>query len=400
MNNFIFTDQIDLQLALVFIGVIIIISIIIYNLVRAQKSKLKQEMQAPFNSVSSPENIKTDSTQILTFPQEHQTNEILGTQRKEPSLGILVESTASNPIASEFNSMIGSDSNLPPFEIFKTNNYVSRIDPNIDCVVAFRFSLPISGAEIIECIQKLSQKDHLRIVFEGLKDAPSVTDSVNSSWELLQFNNIYRELQAGLQLANRRGPIGSEQLSEFLGLVQNLSQELYSEIDIPPLKDILNYATDLDQFAIQCDIQLGFNLTSNMLSWQCTEIQSKLLSHGFTLSREGSSFNYTVDGFLLFKAQVTSLNFLRDDLQTTRIDQIYFSFDVPLIPIELNPFIKMLEMGRLLAKELDGRLLDDNGQVLSILLTQNIQNQLKPIYQLMKERQIEPGSPSALRLFN
>jgi hypothetical protein len=216
----------------------------------------------------------------------------------------------------------------------------------------------------------------------------------------LQFNNTYQELQAGLQLANRRGPIGNEQLAEFFGLVRHLSQELEAEIDIPPLTDVLNDATDLDQFAIQCDIQLGFNLTSNMLSWQCSEIQSKLLSHGFNLSREGSSFNYMLDDVLLFKAQVGTLNFLRDDLQTMRIDQIYFSFDVPLIPIELNPFIKMLEVGQLLAKELDGRLLDDNGQALSILLTQNIENQLEPIYQLMKERQIEPGSATALRLFN
>ena len=60
----------------------------------------------------------------------------------------------------------------------------------------------------------------------------------------------------------------------------------------------------------------------------------------------------------------------------------------------------MLEVGQLLAQELDGRLLDDNGQPLSVLLTQNIQNQLTPIYQLMRERQIEPGSASALRLFN
>ena len=255
MNNFIFTDQIDLQLALVFIGVIIIISIIIYNLVRAKKSKLKQAMQASMQSGSIPENIKKDSTQILSLGQDHQTDEILGTQRKEPSLGLLAEATAPIPIGTELNSKIGLDSNSRPFEIFKTNNYVSRIDPNIDCVVAFRFSLPISGAEIIECVQKLYQKDYLRIVFEGLKDVPSVAESVHSSWELLQFNNVYRELQAGLQLANRRGPIGSEQISEFLGLVQNLSQELYSEIDIPPLKDILNDAKDLDQFAIQCDIQ-------------------------------------------------------------------------------------------------------------------------------------------------
>ena len=399
MNTFIFTDQIDLQLALVFIGVIIIISIIIYNLVRAQKSKLKKEAQASIQSAYSSEGISNDSPRNSSFSEDSLTDRNTDTQRKEPSLGILPGSSTTTSVSSELNSQTESDSNGSPLQIFKASSYVSRIDPNIDCVVAFRFSLPISGAEVIECVQKLS-KDHLRVVFEGLNEGSAMTGSVNSSWELLQFNNTYQELQAGLQLANRRGPIGNEQLAEFFGLVQHLSQELEAEIDIPPLTDVLNDATDLDQFAIQCDIQLGFNLTSNMLSWQCSEIQSKLLSHGFNLSREGSSFNYMLDDVLLFKAQVGTLNFLRDDLQTMRIDQIYFSFDVPLIPIELNPFIKMLEVGQLLAKELDGRLLDDNGQALSILLTQNIENQLEPIYQLMKERQIEPGSATALRLFN
>ncbi len=400
MNNFIFTDQIDLQLALVFIGVIIIISIIIYNLVRAQKSKLKKELQASSPIPVTSENIEEDSPQNLSYSTENRTDEISDTQRKEPFLGFLKDAKASTPVTTEINSKSEFDKDITPFEIFKTNNYVSRIDPNIDCVVAFRFSLPVNGAEIIECVQKLSKIDNLRVVFEGLPESASSTSPANSSWELVQFNNVYRELQAGLQLANRRGPVGPDNLSEFIGLVQNLSQELDAEIDIPPLNDILNDATDLDQFAIQCDIQLGFNLTSNMLSWQCSEIQSKLLSHGFILSREGSSFNYMFEDVLLFKAQVAALNFLRDDLQTMRIDQIYFSFDVPLIPIELNPFIKMLEVGQQLAKELDGRLLDDNGQPLSILLTQNIQNQLEPIYQLMRDRQIEPGSASALRLFN
>ncbi len=401
MNNFIFTNQIDLQIALVFIGVVIIISIVIYNLARAQKSKLKKELQASLQSAYSSDNIKKDSVQTSSFSEvNRRSDETLDSQRKEPSFGITQDTSEHTLALSELNSSSELDANIRPFEVFKTSSYVSRIDPNIDCVVAFRFSLPISGSEIIECVQKLSNKDNLRVVFEGLTEDSSHTSSINSSWELIQINNVYRELQAGLQLANRRGPIESEQLAEFLGLLQNLSQELDAEIDIPPLNDILNDATDLDQFAIQCDIQLGFNLTSNMLSWQCSEIQSKLLSHGFQLSREGSSFNYMLDDVLLFKAQVAALNFLRDDLQTMRVDQIYFSFDVPLIPVDLNPFIKMLEMGQLLAKELDGRLLDDNSQPLSILLTQNIQNQLQPIYQLMKDRHIEPGSASALRLFN
>ncbi len=397
-------EQIDLQLALILIGVIIIISIIIYNIARSNKSKSKRNQQASLVASTNANIAKTQSVNLIS--DEHVAIDAgLEQGRKEPSLGTLMPhsddldlDTLTEEIqTSALDKTSISGNSITPF---KANQYVSRIDPNIDCVVAFRFPLPVNGAEIIECIQKLSQSDDFRIAFEGLTETSSYAGSVNSSWELIQFNNLYRELQASIQLANRRGPLGAEHLAEFIGLVQNLSQELDAEIDIPPINDILNDATDLDQFAIQCDIQLGFNLTSNMLSWQCSDVQTVLLNHGFILSREGSAFNYILNDVLLFKAQAASLNFLRDDLQTARINQVYFSFDVPLIPESLNPFIKMLEVGQLLAQELDGRLLDDNGQPLSVLLTQNIQNQLTPIYQLMRERQIEPGSASALRLFN
>ncbi len=397
-------EQIDLQLALILIGVIIIISIIIYNIARSNKSKSKRNQQASLVASTNANIAKTQSVNLIS--DEYVAIDAgLEQGRKEPSLGTLMPhsddldlDTLTEEIqTSALDKTSISGNSITPF---KANQYVSRIDPNIDCVVAFRFPLPVNGAEIIECIQKLSKSDDFRIAFEGLTETSSYAGSVNSSWELIQFNNLYRELQASIQLANRRGPLGAEHLAEFIGLVQNLSQELDAEIDIPPINDILNDATDLDQFAIQCDIQLGFNLTSNMLSWQCSDVQTVLLNHGFILSREGSAFNYILNDVLLFKAQAASLNFLRDDLQTARINQVYFSFDVPLIPESLNPFIKMLEVGQLLAQELDGRLLDDNGQPLSVLLTQNIQNQLTPIYQLMRERQIEPGSASALRLFN
>jgi len=407
VSNLNLPEQIDLQLALIFIGAVIIISIVIYNLARSNKSKLKRDQQASLaTSFNSAANTPSTTQNFDVNPHDE-----LGSEsgRKEPSLGNLAtfKSPADDSATSEdgvktpaFNDAVRLVSDLIPIEPFKPTQYVSRIDPNIDCVVAFRFVLPVNGSEIIECIQKLSKNDSFRIAFEGLTETSSYTGSLNSSWELIQFNNLYRELQASIQLANRRGPLEAEQLAEFIGLVQKLSQELDAEIDIPPVNDILNDATDLDQFAIQCDIQLGFNLTSNMMSWQCTEIQNALINSGFVLSREGSSFNYMLNDVLLFKVQVANLNFLRDDLQAARVNQIYFSFDVPLISKQLDPFIKMLEVGQILAQKLDGRLLDDNGQVLSILLTQNIQNQLQPIYQLMQQRQIEPGSPSALRLFN
>ena len=103
---------------------------------------------------------------------------------------------------------------------------------------------------------------------------------------------------------------------------------------------------------------------------------------------------------ILFKAQIPGVNLLTDDLQTLRVKSVLFALDVPLVPQELNPFSKMLETSKSIAQELDGRVLDDNNQVLEINSIDMIVAQLHPIYAMMEERQIPAGSASAARLFS
>jgi FtsZ-interacting cell division protein ZipA len=60
----------------------------------------------------------------------------------------------------------------------------------------------------------------------------------------------------------------------------------------------------------------------------------------------------------------------------------------------------MYKSSAAIASELDGRVLDDNGNVLEANSIDVIIAQLEPIYALMQERQILPGSATALRLFS
>jgi hypothetical protein len=60
----------------------------------------------------------------------------------------------------------------------------------------------------------------------------------------------------------------------------------------------------------------------------------------------------------------------------------------------------MLEISKSIAQELDGKVLDDNGQNLEMSSIEIIIAQLEPIYLIMQERQIPPGSSLALRLFS
>ena len=203
-----------------------------------------------------------------------------------------------------------------------------------------------------------------------------------------------------MQLANRRGPVSKDDLAEFLGLASQLAGDVDAEIDLPPIPQVLAQAQDLDHFAIQCDIQLAFNLVPNMMSWTTKEVDTALVKMGLALSRDGLSFNYTTENYILFKAQIPGINFLTDDLQTQRVKNVIFSLDVPLVPQRLQAFTKMLEISKAIAQELDGKVLDDNSQNLEMSSIDIIVAQLEPIYLIMQERQIPPGSSLALRLFS
>jgi hypothetical protein len=280
-------------------------------------------------------------------------------------------------------------------DINPDEEYSSRMDPNIDCVVALKFSLLIPGQEVIEKMSYWPRNSTYRIACEGLCERDA-----QQAWESIQSNHDYREIQLSIQLANRRGPISKEDLAEFLGLAAQLANDIDAEIDLPPIPQVLSQAQDLDQFAVQSDIQLSFNIVPNMISWSTKDVEAVLLKSGFILARDGLFFNYILQNQILFKAQIPGINLLTDDLQTLRVKSVLFALDVPLVSQDLNPFSKMLETSKLIAQELDGRVLDDNGQVLELNSIDMIVAQLHPIYAMMDERQISAGSTSAARLFS
>jgi hypothetical protein len=247
--------------------------------------------------------------------------------------------------------------------------------------VALKFVLLIKGAEVIEKMPHWPINPQYRMACEGLFELDE-----KLAWENIDPEHYYRELHFSMQLANRRGPVSKEDLAEFLGLAAQLA----GEVD----------AQDLDDFAVQCDIQLSFSIVPNMISWSAKEVEAVLVKNGCPLSRDGLSFNHFSQNQLLFKVQIPSLNFLTDDLQTQRIKSIIFALEVPMVAEDYDAFTKMYEISSAIASELDGRMLDDNGQVLDVGSVAMIKAQLEPIYALMQERQILPASATALRLFS
>ena len=379
------TEHIDLQIALLAIGTFLIVVLLLYNFIRTQK--LKKQLMSSMAKAMVSEQLDS-STDLEADP--HQVSEV---SRVEPNF--------TEPNLIDQGSTLGLSTLATP-EHFTSDqepeaqsSYSSRMDPSIDCVVVLRFPLLVSGKEILDQMSHWPTNNAYRIATEGLYESEGT-----NVWELISDQREYREIQLSIQLANRRGPISPEELSEFLGLGAELAGEIDAEIDLPPIAQVLSQAQDLDQFAVQCDVQLGFNLVPNMISWAPKDVETALSNHGFILSRDGLFFNYVEHQLLLFKVQIPGLNFLTDDLQTFRIKSILFALDVPLVPEHVNVFSRMLEISVKLAKDLDGKVLDDNGQILELSSVNTIIAQLEPLYALMRERLIIPGSASAARLFS
>jgi len=369
------TENLDLQIALYLVGALIIFALFLTNFLRGRR--LKKQMMASLTQAVMQETLTSGGM-------------------KEPHFGQL-DSQEEKSTPQDASSTDGPHLVDAPSAEDQTqdNHYISRIDPNIDCVVALKFELLIKGAELLEKMAHWPSVPQYRIACEGLRELDE-----KFFWEQIESNHDYRELQVSMQLANRRGPVSKEDLAEFLGLAAQLASEVDAEIDLPPIQNVLSDAQDLDHFAVQCDIQLSFSVVPNMISWSTKEVETVLAKNGFLLSRDGLFFNYFSQNQLLFKAQIPGLNFLTDDLQTQRIKSIIFALDVPLVPNECNAFTKMYKSSAAIASELDGRVLDDNGNVLEANSIDVIIAQLEPIYALMQERQILPGSATALRLFS
>lgn len=382
-----FTDQLDLQIALYIIGGVIFFGLLLHNTLRNRQ--LKNRLMANLAQAAMQEAVEAPSSKEPHFGAQHLP---AGHPADNHSLSssAFVSDTL-EPSSGGFATSVQDDgSGVQPSSIS-----FSAMDPNIDCVVNLKVTLAVTGAEVIEKISQWPSRHSYRLFYEGQFESAG-----SNHWEALIADHAYRELQVSIQLANRRGPIHQEDLAEFLGLASQLAQEIDAEIDLPPMTQVLALAQDLDHFAVQCDIQLSFSVIPNMINWAPQEVDAVLVKNGCVLSRDGLSFAYSSQGQAVFKAQVPSLNFLTDDLQSQRIKNIVFALEVPLVDQDQEAFATMYDVARRVAADLDGRVLDDNGQVLESQSIGMIVAQLQPIYALMLERQIPSGSATAARLFS
>lgn len=349
----------ELQLSLGLIGFSLLLILMIYNALRIRKAEVEESRDG---------NEQSEYSDALQSSEE-----LSGEFRSEPS----------------FNSSTSSSQTII--------SSVEKIDSLIDCMIALRFSQAISGQEILLALESWPKNMPHMWLCEGLV---SGEPSESPVWQAPLQDANYIELQLAIQMANRSGPIGIVDLSDFASRAQALANTLDAEIDLPPINEILEEAKAIDSFAAQCDIQLGITIQPKSESWNLAEIKSTVSKAGFQLSRDGREYNRIMSGLNIYKLIAEQSNFLRDDLSKANISSIILLLDLPKVPQEIQAFKVMLNDAHLLAEALNGHLVDDAGRPLIDDAVVAIQAQLDQIYQSMLKHGIAAGSATASRLFS
>jgi hypothetical protein len=341
----------DLQLSLGLIGFSLLVLVMIYNAMRIRKLD-NNESKSDFIDSSEPSLSAADGA----------------LNKSEPSLG------GGANITTQAEPVLG------------------KIDPLIDCVATLHLPEPITGLEILGHLSDWPKNTQFTWLHEGLS-----TDAV---WQSITSEKSFTELQMAIQLANRSGPIGMVDLSDFVSKAQLLSNALDAELDLASHNDIIESAKSLDDFAARCDIQVSITVVPKDGLWNLMTIQNVANKAGFLLSRDGREYQRIAANTTIYKLIADQANFLRDDLSQSNIQHVTLLLSLPHVTYEIAPFQLMLDDAELLAEALNGHLVDDAGRPLVEEAITTIKGQLEEIYQAMTIQGIPAGSAAASRLYS
>ena len=221
-------------------------------------------------------------------------------------------------------------------------------------------------------------------------------------WDALSSHprNTFDQVEFGLQLADRSGALLQDHLDAFSRALYEFAAEEGGAVSCPDKQDALLLARDLDLFCMDVDVLIGLNVVSADSRPFTSEAMHGLAAEaGLTLEGDGSFHARDAFGHTLFTlANQGEDPFPRDGRGLTT-HGVTLLFDVPRVADGLTVFDRMTRLGFDLAARLEGRMVDDNGRVVSEESLNRDRARLLAFYQRMDARGIPAGGERSLRLF-
>ncbi|RJX30763.1 MAG: cell division protein [Oxalobacter sp.] len=370
----------DLQTSLIVIGVMIVGGVVCYN--KWHEFRARKHVERAFSN---------ERDDVLMKP----VGADLAAERQEPVLDAGAFSVATDdPSAGDhlvgdyFN---GASAQVASATSFTQHEEILPVDDQIDCVIPLSLETPVRGEKLLPLLQTLRHVGSKPVHYMGLTQ-PSA-QSPQPEWRAIVHGGIYTDLQAGVQLANRSGALNELEYSELIVRLRQIADEIGAEPMTPEMSQVMHSAKVLHQFVSQHDARLGLSILSNGVPWAVSTLLVALERLGFDVRPDGRFVMQDADGTVLFTLTTN------EPVTAEYTTCLTLLMDVPRIAAHQEGFGAMLSCARMLAKRLNGTIVDDGRLALPDAALEEIGQQVYAFYDEMQAAGVPAGSPRALRLF-
>jgi hypothetical protein len=273
---------------------------------------------------------------------------------------------------------------------------VARLDALIDAIVPMTLEAPITGELALQHLPPTRRAGSKPFYIEGL-------DTESGNWEALAAGHRYGELQAGVQLASRSGPLNEIEYSEFVQKVQAFADAVGAATDAPDMLEVVARARELDTLASPLDAQLAVTLRSNGVAWSVGFVQQVAGRLGLVPGAVPgrlvlASADEGAPPVLVLGMDAQAA--LSEEAQAAVVRECTLSLDVPQTPASAEPFPAWHLLSKQLADDLDATPVDDRGQPVTLHAYDAIGKDLDELYRKLEALDLAAGSPAARRLFS
>ena len=307
-----------------------------------------------------------------------------GAERVEPSLGLRAEAD-------------DAQSDLPHLRPLQRRTV--HLDALIDALVPLALDAPVSGDNLINHLPPTRRAGSKPFYIEGL-------DFETGEWDAPNPGRRYTELQAGVQMVSRSGPLNEIEYSEFVQKVQAFADAVGATPNVPDMLEVVDEARKLDAATNPLDAQLTLTLRSDSVAWSVGYIQQCAARHGFVpgLVPGRMVLPATEEGappvLVLAIDSQAALAALGTDAQAAAVRHFTLSLDVPQTAQAAEPFPAWHRAATALADDMAATVVDDHGTPLPLSAFAGIAQELGELYAKLDALELPAGSAAARRLFS
>ena len=370
----------EFQASLIAIGGAVIVGVLFYDKWREWRAKKSVD-----NAFSSPHEDVLMGDLAQAASQREQVEQV----EQAATAGVTESESGSNAGVSAPEAEVGDEEPVysPPPSAARLEPAIKPLplDEFIDCIIPMPLLGPVRGEKVVTAFQPL----HLI----GNKPVHVIGQNESGDWEPVSVGGIYSALKAGMQMATRRSHMTELEFSELVAGINQLSEDLGAEPELPDMPDVMAKARKVHQFITEFDAKLSVNVEARGPAWMMSNLRPALQRMGMDQRPDGMLVMPDGEGGILFSLST-------NPSASGEISKLLtLLLPVSLVAPDRDAFTAMSAFAKSLAQRLTGGIVDDEGQPLSDDALAAIGNEVRSFYAAMEEAGVTAGSHLAHRLF-